>query len=1677
MISSTSFSLITKNYDNLSTLLSISTSTNCSEQEEIARLLQLYTYPFLLTIGTIGNLLSLIVLLQMRSHSVYRYLTFMSIADTALLYTGLLRDLLLSSNLHIHIQGNLLCKIHVFFFYNTFHLSSWFRCCLNLDRYVAVKFPIYTSKWCRTKQACINTCIIIVLFSILNFHLILFVHGDTNSSNISSLTTVNPFQYQKCYLYDHYQQFFLTIYSWIDMFVVTIIPFLFIILCNLTVINRVFIVRQISSIKSKQTHHHVTRSKATKRLRSLCLIMICSSIVFVATTLPVTAFIIDLNTHNVTEDKLRCRKVQWTIYNILMYFNYASILTYCLSGTEFRHVFIQTLTCFNYQSALASLLSKDIQKQNKKNSRQRHSQQQQQNKYMITSSNYQTRQQTPSSHWGHFFLPFRLAYNRNHLNDRRKSSLSMCPSHAIDHEPSIINHNNNSPPKNQINIRKTYLQINPTYHHHHNKPWYHPKAMHIKEIVLEGFKSYASRTTVGPFDEYFNAVTGLNGSGKSNILDSICFVMGITSLHHVRASGLTDLIYKQGTAGITRASVSIVFDNRNPDQSPDGYKSHQELTVTRIIETGGKSKYLLNGKIITQTAIHDLFKSVSLNVNNPRFLILQGQVTKVSRSKPAEILGLVEEAAGTKMYDQKKADALKTIEKKNAKLNEIRQAIEDDITPTINKLQQDEKNYKDYQEIKKKYKLLQQQSAAYDYYQLSTIEKESANEKKQIENSLTECNDRIQTIGDKIKQIGKDVKHIEQSRNESVGNAVSEMQKDYEKHQSELRSLQNENLIIEKRIKTLKQQVEQNENDHRQGLVTIEDVEKTIKDKEVELDNLNKKLKLDMDHVVQLQQRHYAVTTGTNTISDSKTSATSASGTVVDDSKLTNREKLTKYKEQKAQLVTSIKQLQQRCEHTEKELKKLRIEQQQVQKKQGSYSTMKTQYDQKKKGLEQIDGDLKQLNFDLNNMKQLQTDYRLAEQLLDQKRHKLQQLKRQNQHLDFVYIDPEQNFDRKRRVHGLVASLFTIKDKKYSQALEVAGGSKLFNVVVDTDMTGTLLLKKGNLTRRIVFAPLNRIQGDAISKQKIDMAKREFGNDNVHLAKDLINYDKKYEQLINYVFGRYVICADTTIAGRVAFDEKLGLNAFSVTYDGDTYNPAGILSGGSNDKQSKQNLLDVVNELNIVEQECEQQIQKNMQLKSELQKLEMNYGKYQDFTQKLNSLTQELNLLEINLQQNDEHRLQTDIQHLEQDYDKFKGELVEYQEQEKQLTIKINDLEKAFKNEHEAKAKELKDVEQLLQKAEKQIDLTNKQIREKEYEIKDLQMQLEEHRKDNAQLQEDLNQLQQQIQQNEKSFIESKESITEKKHDVDEILSELTKKREKLTDFNNQIHLLNQEEQELIKERRQREILMEEYRHKLTDIKKAVHDSTKKCQLLLEEEKNFNQPNTLYDFQHLDIPRMKKQLNDLKERLTNLSKNVDERSMTLLEQKRTMYKQLLTKQKKVLKDKANIEKVVQDWDKKKQDALRIAWEKVNKSFGEIFSTLLHDSNAKLTSHNGHYDYENAPKDLVLSGLEIKVKLGPLWKDTLDELSGGQRSLAGLSLVLALLTYNPAPLYILDEVDAALDMSHTQNIGLVIKKNFRNAQFIIVSLKDGMFSNANVLFTTKFMNGISNVVRAENKKKD
>lgn len=151
--------------------------------------------------------------------------------------------------------------------------------------------------------------------------------------------------------------------------------------------------------------------------------------------------------------------------------------------------------------------------------------------------------------------------------------------------------------------------------------------MFVKEISLDGFKSYAQRVDVKGFDSQFNAITGLNGSGKSNILDSICFVLGIQNLQQVRkmdirnfrisyqlrcflfqvrANSLQELVYKQGQAGVTKATVSIVFDNAEKENSPVGYEHLDEITVTRQLVIGGRSKYLINGKTADQGYVASL---------------------------------------------------------------------------------------------------------------------------------------------------------------------------------------------------------------------------------------------------------------------------------------------------------------------------------------------------------------------------------------------------------------------------------------------------------------------------------------------------------------------------------------------------------------------------------------------------------------------------------------------------------------------------------------------------------------------------------------------------------------------------------------------------------------------------------------------------------------------------------------------------------------------------------------------------------------------------------------------------------------------------------------------------------------------------------------------------------------
>lgn len=198
-----------------------------------------------------------------------------------------------------------------------------------------------------------------------------------------------------------------------------------------------------------------------------------------------------------------------------------------------------------------------------------------------------------------------------------------------------------------------------------------------------------------------------------------------------------------------------------------------------------------------------------------------------------------------------------------------------------------------------------------------------------------------------------------------------------------------------------------------------------------------------------------------------------------------------------------------------------------------------------------------------------------------------------------------------------------------------------------------------------------------------------------------------------------------------------------------------------------------------------------------------------------------------------------------------------------------------------------------------------------------------------------------------------------------------------------------------------------------------------------------------------------------------MARTVNLKAQSMFEQEEKTFQKLMKRKQILDTDRKKFVTLIENIDKKKSDALTKACEQISKDFGSIFGTLLPGANSMLQPPAGK---------TVLDGLEIKVSLGGIWRDSLSELSGGQKSLIALSLILAMLLYKPAPIYILDEVDAALDLSHTQNIGNMLSRHFKHSQFIIVSLKDGMFSNANVLFRTKFVDGMSAVQRTVNQNK-
>lgn len=1170
--------------------------------------------------------------------------------------------------------------------------------------------------------------------------------------------------------------------------------------------------------------------------------------------------------------------------------------------------------------------------------------------------------------------------------------------------------------------------------------------MHIKSVILEGFKSYAQRTEVNGFDPLFNAITGLNGSGKSNILDSICFLLGISNLSQVRASNLQDLVYKNGQAGITKALVSITFDNSDKKQSPLGFEVHDEITVTRQVVIGGRNKYLINGVNANNTRVYDLFCSVGLNVNNPHFLIMQGRITKVMNMKPPEILSMIEEAAGTRMYEYKKQNAQRTIEKKEAKLREIKTILEEEITPTIQKLKEERSSYLEYQKLLREIEHLSRLYIAYQFLLAEDTKERSAEALKEMQDKIKKLQEEVSENDKKIKALSHEIEELENRKDKEVGgilrsleDALTEAQRVNTKSQSAF-DFKKKNLASEE---NKRKELEKNMVEDSKTLAAKEKEVKKITDGLSALQEASNK---DAEALAIAQQHFNALSAGLSSNEDG--------------AEATLAGQMMACKNDISKTQTEAKQAQMKLKHAQQELKTKQTE---IKKMDSGYRKDQEALEAVKKLKEKLETEMKRLNYEENKEESLLERRRQLSRDISRLKETEEALLARFPNLRFAYRDPEKNWNR-NCVKGLVASLISVKDTSATTALELVAGDRLYNVVVDTEVTGKKLLEKGELKRRYTIIPLNKISSRCITPETLRIAQNLVGPNNVHVALSLVEYKPELQKAMEFVFGMTFVCDNMDNAKKVAFDKRIMTR--TVTLGGDVFDPHGTLSGGARSQATSilmkfQELKDVQDELRTKENELQA-------LEEELANLKNTAEKYRHLKQQWEMKAEEVDLLQTKLQQSSYHKQQEELDTLKKIIEESEETLKNTKEIQKKAEEKYEVLENKMKNAEAEREKELKDAQKKLDCARTKADASSKKMKEKQQEVEAITLELEELRREHASYEQQLEAVKEAIISYEGQIAVMASEVAKNEELVNKAQEEVTKQKEVITAQDNIIKAKYAEVAKHKEQNNDSQLKIKELDHNISKHKREAEDAAAKVSKMLKDydwitvEKHlFGQPNSTYDFKANNPKEAGERLQKLQEMKEKLGRNVNMRAMNVLTEAEERYNDLMKKKRIVENDKSKILATIEDLDQKKNQAINIAWQKVNKDFGSIFSTLLPGANAMLAPPEGQ---------TVLDGLEFKVALGNTWKENLTELSGGQRSLVALSLILSMLLFKPAPIYILDEVDAALDLSHTQNIGHMLRTHFTHSQFIVVSLKEGMFNNANVLFKTKFVDGVSTVAR-------
>lgn len=993
-----------------------------------------------------------------------------------------------------------------------------------------------------------------------------------------------------------------------------------------------------------------------------------------------------------------------------------------------------------------------------------------------------------------------------------------------------------------------------------------------------------------------------------------------------------------------------------------------QISIMRQVVLGGASKYMINGQRAQQDSVQGLFQSVGLNINNPNFIIMQGRVTKVLNMKATEILAMLEEAAGTRMFEDRKAKAMKTMAKKENKVQELTNLLEDEIKPKLDKLRREKHAFLQFQKTQSDLERLTRLVVAYDYMYYQDKQNKSTgglDALKQRKIDL-ETSEKVRTK--EIEKLQEQIEEVENIKNrelrkggkfQALEAGVQELSHDMVRLATQLDLKRGSRAEEEERRGGFESSVEALEQQLRAKAHAYESLEKEYQDAHEELSRQKAEIEKKEELLQTLQ-----------------TGVSSREG-------------------QGSGYQGQLQEAQKRASDaaTEQEQKRVQIEhlQKQIKEDEPKARKAKEQNSGLLKELEKLKAQAKKLEADLARMgyrEERETEMNEEESRLQARIRELQQqadgLRRRVANINFSYADPTPGFDRSR-VKGLVAELFTL-EKQHAEAgtaLEVCAGGRLYNVVVDTAETGTQLLQNGKLKKRVTIIPLNKISAFRASAQKVGAA-QNIAPGKVGLALSLIGYDKEVTAAMEYVFGSTLICQDAETAKRVTFDPAVRMK--SVTLEGDVYDPSGTLSGGSAPQTSGVLLtLQKLSELTRELRHHENQLQ-NLRATREREQKAMQLAR--QTKQQLELTTHQIKLGEEQISSNSSSSIINALEENKAKILSLQEEIKAARKAEAEAKKDIARIERdmdEFKNNKGGKLAELQASLEKLKKASAKYNTSTKALQSKKSEaMVESENCAAELATAKEQLEDSLNTLR--TLQDEIDKIMAEHAKAKDAHDLAK--ADLRTEQAKLTRFDDERRDIEESIRTKTAQIAEGKLEQQKLAHNLEKFQKDTVSAAQRLAHLVdeydwvaEESSRFGVPNTPYDFNGVDMEQAKANRKDLQEQFQGMKNKINPKVMAMIDSVEKKEASLNKKMGIVIKDKKKIEETIRKLDDYKHQALHKAWTKVNQEFGVIFNDLLPGSFAKLEPPEGK---------TIMEGLEVKVMLGKVWKQSLTELSGGQR---------------------------------------------------------------------------------------